>query len=134
MNYDYSDSLKQLPKSEIDYINKVLKDNCVNHDYDLIVMDHSRFIYAYIIKDADTIEKIKPLAGLETTDSGTSATIYDADGNYITDFDVNMEEFEEALHNSGYYGDYYAVDYLRYWLKKNKGYSSNRIYKFNTRY
>ena len=69
MNYDYLDSLKQLPKSEIDYINKELKDNCINHDYDLIVMDHSKFIYAYIIKDADIIEKkIKPLAGLETTE------------------------------------------------------------------
>lgn len=136
MNYDYLDSLKQMPSSEIQDINKVLKDNCLSHKYDLIVIDHGEFIYAYTVKDADTIEKIRPLVGLEIEDSGTFTAIYDADGNYITDIDADLEDienFEEELHN-GDYDEYDPVGYLYYWLKNNKGYSSNRIYKFTTRY
>lgn len=136
MNYDYLDSLKQMPNSEIQDINKVLKDNCLSHKYDLIVIDHGEFIHAYIAEGADTIEKIRPLVGLEIEDSGTFTAIYDADGNYITDIDADLEDienFEEELRNGDYDG-YDPVGYLYYWLKNNKGYSSNRIYKFTTRY
>lgn len=132
MNYDYLDSLKQLPKSQIDYINEVLKDNCVNHDYDLIVIKHDEFIYAYTVKDADTIEKIRPLVGLEIGDSETYSAIYDNDGNDITDVD-DIEDFEEALENE-FCDKYDAIGYLYYWLKNNKGYSSNRIWEFYTQY
>ena len=136
MNYDYLDSLKQMPNSEIQDINKVLKDNCLSHKYDLIMIDYIKFIHVFIIKDADIIEKIRPLVGLEIEDSGTYTAIYDADGNYITDIDADLEDienFEEELRNSDY-DEYDPVGYLYYWLKNNKGYSSNKIYKFTTRY
>ena len=44
-------------------INRILKDNYINHKYDLIMIDYIKFIHVFIIKDVDTIEKASPLVG-----------------------------------------------------------------------
>ena len=38
MYHEYSDSLKRMPDSEIKYINKVLKENCTDNHFDIILI------------------------------------------------------------------------------------------------
>lgn len=66
MYHEYSDSLKRMPDSEIKYINKVLKENCTDHHFDIILIKHRVFIHAFIVTDVDTIEKAKPNLSEET--------------------------------------------------------------------
>lgn len=47
---DYFGTLKQLSNSEMHNINRILKDNYINHKYDLIMIDYIKFIHVFIIK------------------------------------------------------------------------------------
>ena len=124
---DYFGSLKQLSNSEMHNINRILKDNCLSHKYDLIMIDYIKFIHVFIIKDVDAIEKASPLVCLCRRDRENPVKLYDAGGN---DIDISNsfknfvnERFPDDCNNDCNF----CEEYLYYWLK-NSGYSSSRIY------
>ena len=47
---DYFGSLKQLSNSEMHNINRILKDNYINHKYDLIMIEYIKFIHVFYYK------------------------------------------------------------------------------------
>lgn len=136
MYYNYQDVLKRMPDSEIKYINKLLKENCADHRFDLIEIKHNTFIHVFIVTDVDTIEKAKPLAGMEFENILPYMTLYDADGNDINIYDdfknFRNEYYFDEDNNYSYY--YIGEEFLIYWLRKNKGYSVSRTYALSTGY
>ena len=134
MYHEYSDSLKRMPDSEIKYINKVLKENCTDHHFDIILIKHRVFIHAFIVTDVDTIEKAKPLVGIEFDNILPYITLYDVDGNDINIYDDFKNFRNEYYFDEGPDSNYYHVgeEFFHYWIGKNKMHSPIRFYEYST--
>ena len=123
-----------MPDSETKYINKVLKENCTNHHFDIILIKHRVFIHAFIVTDVDTIEKAKPLVVIEFDNILPYITLYDADGNDINIYDDFKNFRNEYYFDEGPDSNYYHVgeEFFHYWIGKNKMHSPIRFYEYST--
>lgn len=118
-----------LTASEIESIDKVLKENCKTHDYDLIRIIFDDFDYVFITKNAGDMKKLRLLlyaAYINSTDNDISMFLSDGDDNIIidSDYDALKEKF-----NIDYDED---IDIYEQCLNSyiiNQGYSLNRICK-----
>lgn len=128
MQQDQNLVTDHLSSAEIESIDKVLKENCETHDYDLIRIIFDDFDYVFIAKNADSMKKLKLLLHsvfINSTDNDMSIFMTDGDNNTIIDEDLDVlgEKYNPDVSDMGIYEDLlnsYIID---------QGYSLSKVCK-----
>ena len=123
------DDFEMLKDYQIEYINKILKDNRSSREYDLIDIEFDNSEYVFMMKNVNKAEKLKLLICIDYIWPESDMEFHDISGDYV-DINDDFENFAKdhpSLSEAASDCDL-CKEYMYYYLK-NIGFSLNRICK-----